>query len=79
MKINDVEVVLLDNDISGCTRIQADVYNLLILLNQAGVKDCSAKAISNYIGLSSSLPLWSRLRHLEEQGMIRLLQPAIAV
>lgn len=76
MKINDVEIELLDADLSDCTKIQADVYKLLVLLTELKIESCPAKGISNYLGLSSSLPLWSRLRHLEEQGKIRLLQPA---
>jgi ribosomal protein S25 len=34
----------------------------------------SAKALSNHLGLRSSLPLWSRLKHLEEKGWIQQVE-----
>jgi hypothetical protein len=79
MKIDSTEVIFLDGDLSNCTQIQGEAYKFLMCLTQAGVESYSAKTLSQQLGLRSTLPLWSRLRHLEEHGKIQLFEEAIAV
>jgi hypothetical protein len=49
---------------------QADVYRLFI---QLGEGHHDEQAIVEQLGLKSRLPLWSRIEHLQERGMIRIL------
>jgi SOS-response transcriptional repressor LexA len=80
MKIDNVEVTFpLLGDRFEATEAQSDVYTLLLCLMSAGVTTYSAKAMSNQLGLRSPAPLWSRLKHLQEKGWLRLLETAIAV
>lgn len=80
MKVNNVEIKLLDDDLIDCTKIQAETYRLLALLISLEVQSCSDDFIRKYLALSSVLPVWSRLRHLELQGKIQISrQEAVTV
>jgi biotin operon repressor len=38
----------------------------------------SEESIVQQLGLKSRLPLWSRIEHLEERGMVRILKKVAA-
>jgi hypothetical protein len=50
---------------------QAEAYRLLMALGEG---QHSEAAIVEQLGLKSHLPLWSRIEHLEERGLVRVLQ-----
>lgn len=54
---------------------QAEAYRLLMELGEG---QHSEEAIVQQLGLKSRLPLWSRIEHLEERGMVRILKPVSA-
>ena len=53
---------------------QAEAYRLLMSLGEGQYDE---KAIVEQLGLRSRLPLWSRIEHLEERGMVRILKVII--
>jgi hypothetical protein len=54
---------------------QAEAYRLLMELGEG---QHSEEAIVQQLGLKSRLPLWSRIEHLQERGMIRILKTVTA-
>lgn len=79
--IDDREFQLLElnQNYSKLTETQANTYRLLLALSYLGTDyKVSESLLLTLLGLRSNLPLLSRLKHLEEKGMIRQVKMAIA-
>lgn len=55
------------------TRIQQSTLEVVIEVAKT-CNSISSKALCDRLGLRSSLPLWSRLKHLQEKGWIQQLE-----
>lgn len=51
-----------------------EAYRLLVALGEG---QHSEEAIVEQLGLKSRLPLWSRIEHLEERGMVQILKTVV--
>lgn len=79
--IDDREIQLLElnQNYSKLTETQANTYRLLLALSYLSTDyKVSESVLLTLLGLRSNLPLLSRLKHLEEKGMIRHVEMAIA-
>jgi hypothetical protein len=65
-----IELLETDPDYGALPQQQAEAYQLLIALGEG---PHSEQAIVEQLGLKSALPWRSRLEHLQERGMIRVL------
>jgi hypothetical protein len=71
MKIGNREIQLLEPTPNYDTLPsgQADAYRLLLALEDG---QYSEETLIRQLGLKSCLPLWSRIEHLAERGMVHL-------
>jgi hypothetical protein len=73
LTIGDQTIELLEGlDLGNLTEVQAHTYRLLLSLGEG---THSERVLVQQLGLKSPLPLRSRIRHLAEKGVIRLLEP----
>lgn len=75
--IGEQVIELLDSnpDYDQLPEGQALAYRLLMMIGEGPY---SEQAIVTQLGLKSALPLRSRLEHLEERGLIRVMASAVA-
>lgn len=57
-------------DLSKATEVQAEVYRYLA---EMSLPACTSQYLMQRIGLSIPQPLWSRIEHLAEKGLVQLL------
>jgi hypothetical protein len=67
-----IELLDTDPDYAALPSQQAEAYQLLIAIGEG---PHSEQTIVEQLGLKSVLPWRSRLEHLQERGLIRVLAP----
>lgn len=70
-----IELLESNPDYEQIPSEQAEAYRLLLALGEG---QHSEQAIVAQLGLKSPLPLWSRIEHLAERGLIQVLASAAA-
>lgn len=70
-----IELLELNPDYEQLPTGQAEAYQLLLELGEG---QHSQQAIVTRLGLKSPLPLWSRIEHLEQRGLIRVFASVVA-
>lgn len=79
--IDELELQLLEVNPNylKLTEAQSDTYRLFLALSYLGTDyKISQPLLLTLLGLRSNLPLLSRLKHLDEKGMIAQVETAIA-